>query len=148
MDINLGTAIGVLTLAKYHRNQDSDSTNRIVTRTLGKFGIINKEYKGEIPKEDEFWLTRIVDNIKPNEHQGCFIVEPVKKVSYDNVGKLLLGMYEEILPVNDCLIFIKPVEQFKGSIWQLALEDRKKYKNKSVIVIQDESLLNEETENG
>lgn len=139
--MNLSNAIGVITLAKYYHNRDTESTNRIVTRTLGKFGIINKDYKGEIPKEDEFWLTKIVDNIKPTEHIGCLIVEPIKKIEYENVGILLQGMYDEVPSDNPCLVFIKPKEAFKNSIWQLPLEDKKKYKNKSVIVIQDESLL-------
>lgn len=143
MNFNTTNAVGVITLAKYHHNKDSESINKIVTRTLGKFGIIHKDYKGEMPKEDEFWLTKIVDNIRPTEHQGCFIIEPLKKVDYSEVGKLLQGMYEEVVSENNCLIFIKPKDSFKNSVWQLTLEDRKRYKNKSVIVIQDESLINE-----
>ena len=145
MNFNTSTAVGALTLAKYHHNRDIDSQNKIVTRTLGKFGIIHKDYAGEMPKEDEFWLTKIVDVIKPNEHSGCFIVEPVKKLDYSDVGKLLQGMYDEIPSNNACMVFIKPKDNFKNSVWQLTLEDRKRYKNKSVIVIQDDCLLNEVT---
>lgn len=140
--MDLKTGVGVLTLAKFHHNQDLDSNNRIITRTLGKFGIISRLYEGELPKEDEFWLVRIVKNNKPEEHQGCFIVDPLKKIEYaTQVGKLVKGMYEEVASENKQLVFIKPLERFENSVWQLTLEDRKIYNGKSVIVIQSEKLL-------
>lgn len=140
--MDLKTGVGVLTLAKFHHNQDLDSLNRMITRTLGKFGIISKTYEGELPKEDEFWLVRIVSNIRPEEHQGCFIIEPLKKLQYESqVGKLVKGMYEEITCENPHLVYIKPIEKFENFAWQLTLEDRKNYRGKSVIVLQSEKLL-------
>lgn len=140
--MDLKTGVGVLALAKFHHNQDLDSSNKMITRTLGKFGIISKTYTGEMPTEDEFWIVRIINNIRPEEHQGCFILEPLKKVDYSKqIGKLVNGMYEEILSENKHIIYIKPLEKFENYVWQLTLEDRKRYPGKSVIVIQNEKLL-------
>lgn len=140
--MDLKTGVGVLALAKFHHNQDLDSSNKMITRTLGKFGIISKTYTGEQPKEDEFWIVKIVNNIRPEEHQGCFIVEPLKKIEYvTQVGKLVNGMYEEVPCENNTIVYVKPLEKFENYVWQLTLEDRKRYNGKSVIVIQSEKLL-------
>lgn len=145
--MDLKTGVGVLALAKFHKNQDNDSNNKIITRTLGKFGIISNSYSGEQPSEDEFWIVRIVNNIKPDEHKGCFIVEPLKKVDYlTQVGKLVNGMYEEIPSDNKNIVYVKPLEKFENYVWQLTLEDRRNYQGKSVIVIQSEKLLSENIE--
>jgi len=142
MDLETGT--GVLTIAKFHTNRDSDSRNKVVTRTLGKFGVLHKFYEGIQPKEDEFWICRIIDNVRPNDRQGCFVLEPVKKVDYTTeVGKLMKGMYDEIVPENNKqLIYVKPKEKFKNHVWQLSLDDRKQFNGRHVIVMLDESLIN------
>lgn len=145
--IDFNTGSGVLTIAKFHNNHDSESPNKVISRTLGKFGIISLGYKGVQPKDDEFWLVRIINNIRPKERQGCLILEPVKKIDYyKEVGKLVNGMYEEIPSGNELIAFIKPKKKFENYIWQLPLTDRKKYNDRYVIVIQSESLLKNEVE--
>lgn len=129
---------GIYTLAKFHRNADSDSPNKIVTRTLGKFGFIDRNYEGVMPKYEEFWIVKIIYNIKPDDTQGCLILEPIKKVDYkQEVGKLVWGMYS-IKEIGKAVNLIIPNEEFKNKLWQLPLEERKRYKKKAVIVVQDE----------
>lgn len=129
---------GIYTLAKFHKNADSDSPNRIVTRTLGKFGFIDRNYEGIMPKYEEFWIVKIIYNIKPDDTQGCLILEPIRKVDYkQEVGKLVWGMYS-IKEVGKAITLIIPNEEFKNKLWQLPLEERKRYKKKAVIVVQNE----------
>lgn len=143
-DIN---AEGILTLAKFHNNPDQDSQNKVITRTLGKYGVISSKYKGVMPTTEEFWIVRIIKNIKPNLTQGCFVLEPVKKVDYHkDIGKLLKGMYDSV--DGSVLSIVTPKEEFKHNIWQLSLEDRKEFKGKAVLVKLDECILcNELCEN-
>ncbi len=143
MENDIATAEGILTVVKFHTNADTDSKNEVISRTLGKFGVVSNLYKGVKPKPEEFWLARIVKNIKPDMTQGCFILEPLKKVYYKNngVGKLLKNMYT-VANLGPVLTIITPMEEFKNSIWQLSLEDRKAFKGRTVIVKQYEDVLN------
>ena len=132
---------GIYTLAKFHRNADLESPNKVVTRTLGKFGFIDRNYKGTLPKFEEFWIVKIKYNIKPEDTQGCLILEPIRKVDYKNeVGKLVWGMYS-IENVGKAVALIYPNEEFNNRLWQLPLEERKKFKKKSVIVVQNTDAI-------
>lgn len=132
---------GLLTLAKFHRNADSESPNKIVTRTLGKFGFIDRNYEGELPNSEEFWIVKIKYNIKPDDTQGCLILEPIRKVDYKKeVGKLVWGMYKTE-DVGKAITLVIPNEEYENKLWQLPLEERKKFKKKAVIVVQKEQVL-------
>lgn len=140
---------GIYTLAKFHKNADSESPNRIVSRTLGKFGFIDRNYEGIMPKYEEFWIVKILYNIKPNDTQGCLILEPIRKVDYKKeVGKLVWGMYTT-KEAGNAVTLIMPKEEYKNMLWQLPLEERKRYRKKAVIVVQEESSIynNPEVEN-
>jgi len=129
-------AIGIYTIAEFHLNKDQDSQNKVISRSLGKFGLIDNSYEGEYPKQEEFWLVKIKNNIRPELAQGCFILDPILKVDFTTeVGKLVSGMYktEEFGPA---LVIITPNEEYKGKFWQIPLEERKKFKNKAVVVKQ------------
>ena len=130
--------IGIYTIAKFHRNADSESPNKVVTRTLGKFGFIDRNYEGELPKYEEFWLVRVKSNIRPDETQGCLILEPIRKIDYKKeVGKLVWGMYHTE-DVGKAITLIVPNKEYEDKLWQLPLEERKKYRKKAVIVVQKE----------
>jgi hypothetical protein len=137
----LNTVVGMLTVAKFHNNADTDSFNKVISRTLGKFGLIDKDYAGEYPKPEEFWVVKIKKNIKPDKTEGCFILEPLKKLDFTNdVGKLAWGMYS-IEEIGKAVTIIRPNQEYQNKYWQLPLEERKHFKNKAVIVIQNEKLL-------
>lgn len=137
------TINGIYTLAKFHRNADFESSNKIITRTLGKFGFIDRNYDGVMPKNEEFWIVRIKYNIKPDDNSGCLVLEPIRKVDYkEEVGKLVWGMYtaQNIGKVTTLII---PNEEFENRLWQLPLEERKRYRRKAVIVVQKEQAFME-----
>lgn len=132
----MNTIIGVKTVVKFHENTDEYSPNRVLTRTLGKFGVVSSTYGGVKPKPDEFWLVKVIDNKNPDQTKGCLILEPLKKLDFTkDVGKLVWGMYS-VEDVGPAIALIVPNPEFGKSYWQLPLDERKKFKNKAVIVKQ------------
>lgn len=132
----MDTIVGIRTVVKFHENTDLDSPNRVLTRTLGKFGVVSHAYEGTRPRPNEFWLVEVVGNKCPEQTKGCLLLEPIKKLDFrSDVGKLVWGMYttEEVGPA---IVLVTPNPQFSNSYWQLPLDERKKFKSKAVIVKQ------------
>lgn len=83
---------GVYTVCKFIVNTDQEkSRNRIITKTLGKFGVINMDYKGPCPKHDELWLVKIDKEIKCNEAIGCLVLTPIYSIPVEKVFPLIPG---------------------------------------------------------
>ena len=126
---------GLYTVVKMIDNPVQSSPNRLVTKTMGKYGFINTDYDGPAPRHDEFWLVKIDREIKANSLQGCFVITPVKHIDRQDVSYLVKGVgqyneYEEsgiryVLPVDD-----------RDKYYVLPLEHRKHMKSvRSVIVV-------------
>lgn len=125
---------GLYTLAKWTDNTSPTSSNRLVTRTLGKYGFVSSDYDGPSPRHDEFWLVRIDREIQANSLKGCFVLTPVKPVERKDIGLLVsgLGQYTEFY--EDGIRYVIPADKDKYYIMPLA--HRKGIKDvRSVIVV-------------
>lgn len=86
---------GIRTLVKFRINHDATrSRNRIITTTLGKFGFLNANYRGECPNDEEFWIAEI-DSVVIKNHpvSGIFILTPLYKVAPDEYDYITHGLY-------------------------------------------------------
>lgn len=84
------------------------NNNNLITRSLGKIGVINSSYNGDQPKAEDLWLAVIVKENNPGKNIGCFILDPIKKLHPENTDRLIPGMYSEEL--IDKVLFIRPTK--------------------------------------
>jgi hypothetical protein len=82
------------------------NNNDLITRTLGKVGVINSQYQGTMPRNNELWLSVIVKENCPGNNIGCFIIDPIMRISDEKIDRLIPGMYTE--EIKDKVLFIYP----------------------------------------
>ena len=75
----------MITLVKFIRNklEDAPPNNKIITKTLGKTGVLSWEHikaPEQIPEAEEFWYVYIVKEVGAGTPRGVFLLEPLRKV--------------------------------------------------------------------
>lgn len=135
---------GVKTIVKFFQSDGTPNhPSTLMTRTLGKFGVIDKAYTNteNYPVGGEFWIVKVVREAKPSTNTGCFILEPLTKINIEDTIKLVPGLYTEETLGN--ILFIVPKN--KGN-WIFPLNEIKKEKLKKYYalivvngVVEDES---------
>lgn len=121
-------ACGKICIVKFHENQDTRNRNKIITRTLGKFGVVSTAwYKDKRPDQHpqagEFWKVKIIKEVGVGTEQGCFVLIPLEKTDVQDLDKLLPGFYRESFYHN--VLIITPNKALNGSNWILPLAIRK-----------------------
>ena len=117
---------GIYTCVKFimNTNYDTKNQNRIITKTLGKFGVVDTDYNGPTPDHDQFWLTKIVKEIKAGTPKGCIVLTPIMKLDRLWIKPLIpkTGLsteYEEngisyVTPTNQSQYYIIPLDYRKS----------------------------------
>lgn len=82
------------------------NSNNLITRSLGKVGVINSQYTGDMPRNNELWLSVIVKENCPGNNIGCFVVDPIMRIRDDKIDRLIPGMYTQT--VEDKILYIYP----------------------------------------
>lgn len=123
---------------KFIDNVDKNSSNVVITKTLGKYGFVNADYYGPCPNHDEFWLVKIDREIRANNVQGCFILTPVKHIPRQQIETLVpgTGSYKEFN--ENGIRYVLPVD--KDRYYILPLEHRKHVKSVRAIIVVNFSL--------
>lgn len=73
----------MLILAKFIHNDNPRSTNVLITRTLGKFGVLHRESIEQMqqkPRANEWWYCEIVKETGAGTDRGCWVLKPIKRV--------------------------------------------------------------------
>ena len=146
----------MLILCKFVRNDNPQSTNTIVTKTLGKFGVPDREALAKMdrkPAHNEWWYCEIVRETKPGTEKGVWVlkpirfVEPIERDGYrlNNITHLVPGLFDIKRKDNVLLIYPK----HKGPNWicpnpmrrHLMLKNRKDgcYGVNTIMVVHDDS---------
>lgn len=110
--------------------------NHLITRTLGKLGVIDSKWKpeGDVPKDGEFWLVEILRETSPAKAQGVFVLNPVRPVSTGEVKRLSPGMYDEENDQGTVLI----TPNFREDLyWMLPLSLRKSMTGVNAIIVRN-----------
>ena len=120
----------MITLVKFIRNQQKKSSNRFVTRTLGKVGVIHSSYYWSMtdrPHHDEFWFVEILEEVGQGTSAGCFVLRPLKKVDscrkqgrlVPNVVRLIPGTFDTEKIGSTIYVYPKNVDGLNGPNWIL-----------------------------
>ena len=73
------------TLCKFVRNDNPLSSNLLVTRTFGKYGVMHRESVAAMkrkPAHNEWWYCDVVKETGAGTERGTWVLKPVKKVGY------------------------------------------------------------------
>lgn len=125
----------MITLVKFIKNRIKNSPNRVVTRTLGKIGLIHPEtyeVMNPRPQHDEFWFVDILYESWKGTNRGMFVLNPFKKVSLvvrdgkpePDVVRLIPGTFKVELKDSVLYVYPKNASVEKGPNWILDLETR------------------------
>jgi hypothetical protein len=101
----------MITLVKFINNY-RDNSNKLISRTLGKLGVIKREYLKEIkPKHNEWWYVSIEEEVGKGTEGGVFVFRPIKVLERNERGKqeilhLFPGAYSE--EQQDTSVFLHP----------------------------------------
>lgn len=125
--------IDSITIVKFFNNS-INNYNNLITRTLKKVGVINRDYRGPMPSVGEIWKVKIINEIYEKQNKGCFVLEPINIVEPKSIIKLLPGMFEE--KVIDNILLIIPKESFSKYNCILPLNiKRNLIKYRAIIVV-------------
>jgi hypothetical protein len=133
------------TILKFFDNDSPDGTASVISRTLGKIAIVAQLYKDRakrdasvvMPQPQEFWRVRILKELQKGKRSGCFIVEPLAKVSVDDLLHLVPGTYT--IEVVDGKMLVRPNDEYKNRSCILPLDHKHVFakRNDSYCVIVD-----------
>ena len=101
------------------------SRNHLITRTLGKIGVISADYNGTAPNNEEFWLVgfrKEVTKSQGNPCSGLFILEPLRYIDRTQISYLSPGLYS----IEDECGIRYVIPKFKNSFWLMSIPDRRR----------------------
>lgn len=120
--------VNSIVIAKFFNNAQPNY-NSVVTRTLKKIGVVDRNLKNEI-QDGEFWKVKILKEVCENQTKGCFILQPIEKVNSPSIVRLVPGMYEEF--EENEILFILP--KLSGYNYILPLDIKRISNHRAVIV--------------
>lgn len=151
----------MITLVKFIRNPlEAASANSIITKTLGKTGVIDRSYPPDAkqPKEEEFWYVELARERGAGSARGLFVLRPIQKIGVapnstnndPDIVHLIPGGFDSVKQGNVILVYPKKLYQDKlGPNWICSIEMKKNlmakhregndYKVNSVIIVYDGS---------
>jgi len=114
-----------LTLVKFHANTERPfSKNRLITKTLGKHGVVSSDYKGQAPNEEEFWLCGFQKEVtKSTPCSGLFILKPLHYVDRSWISYIPFGYYN--IEQENGILYVIPKD--KDMYWMMSMADRRRY---------------------
>lgn len=123
----------MITIVKFIENENEGSSNPILSKTLGKYGVFNDRdgtlSEDQIPSAGEFWRVEILKEIITRKESGnaggCFVLKPLSKVGNLDGGKpdityLVPGGYEASQFKTSLVIMPRPL----GFNWLAGLDLR------------------------
>ena len=96
----------MITLAKFIANDNPQSTNMLITRTLGKFGVLHRDSVAKLvqkPQANEWWYCNVVRETSASTERGCWVLAPIRKIGIverdgfreNNITYLLPNMFRK-----------------------------------------------------
>lgn len=122
---------GVYTLAKFYLSRSPQGRMSCVSRSLGKFSIIDNNFTGTVNDQD-IWVCRVVKEIHPRQNIGAFVLWPVELVDKDNIKKIIPGFYDA-QPMGRAISIIPNTDPH--DYWMLSKMTRKIFSKKFYAVV-------------
>lgn len=131
---SVGPFEGVMVVAKWFYSKAPDGTMQCISRTLGKFSVLERGEDGSPSAVENYsiWLCRIVKEIRPGQNNGAFILKPVHRIDPNQIRKIIPGFYD--LSVRDKVAIIRPNSD-PGDYWMLSKATRQIFSKKYNAVI-------------
>ena len=82
----------MLTLVKFIWNYRQDSSNKLISRTLGKLGVLARDCEQK-PKHNEWWYCTIQKEVGHGTDKGVFVLNPVEYLAETDGRQELLYLY-------------------------------------------------------
>lgn len=125
---------GVQVVAKWFFSKAPDGTMQCISRTLGKFSVLERQPDGSPSTVENYsvWVCEIVKEIRPGQNNGAFILRPIKKIDPSGIRKLIPGFYD--LSIRDKVAVIKPNSD-PEDYWMLSKATRQIFSKKYNAVI-------------
>ena len=134
--------LGVYVVAKFFLSKAPDGKLNCISRSLGKFSVIDRRYDNIVDNQ-EFWISKIVKEIKPGENNGAFILRPVEKIQTNRVRKIIPGFYD-LHSTGGAALVVPNTDP--ADYWVLSTSTRRIYAKKYYAVVvpiaYDEKLRN------
>ena len=122
---------GVYVVAKFFLSKAPDGKLNCISRSLGKFSIIDRKYSGIVENQD-FWVCKIIKEIKPAQNNGAFVLKPIEKILPNRIRKIIPGFYDFHTANNAALV--KPNTD-PADYWMLSSVTRKIFNKKYYAVV-------------
>jgi hypothetical protein len=114
---------GIYVVCKFFLSKAPDGKLNCISRTLGKFSIVDKRFDGVVENQ-ELWVCRIMKEIKPGENNGAFVLKPVERIKENRLRKIIPGFYELHL-VGNAAMLVPNTDP--ADCWMLSATTRKIY---------------------
>ena len=122
---------GIYVVAKFFLSKSPDGKMNCISRTLGKFSIIDNVFQGKVEHKD-IWVCRVSRELRPAQNTGAFILTPIEKISPEIIRKIIPGFYD--IQVVDKVALITPNTD-PGDFWMLSKATRQIFSKKYYAVI-------------
>lgn len=122
---------GIFVVAKFFMSKSPSGEVNCISRTLGKFSIIDNSFTGKVEHRD-IWMCRIIRELKPGTNHGAFILMPIEKIDVEKIRKIIPGFYE--IQAIDKVALITPNTD-PHSFWMLSAATRQIFSKKYYAVI-------------
>lgn len=128
-----GSFDGLYVVAKFYLSRHPSGVYRCISRSLGKFSIVDKDFQGKV-EHKEVWVCRITREIRPGENSAAFVLMPIKKLDNpsDQLRKLIPGFYE-VLPKQGAALIIP--QQDPEAYWILSRTTRSLFTNYYAVIV-------------
>lgn len=133
---------GLTVVAKFFYSRAPDGTMQCISRTLGKFSVLNRgSANTSLVSNKSIWVCKILKEIRPGKNYGAFILEPVKQVDPESIRKIIPGFYD--LHVEKRVAVLMPNSD-PSAFWMLSKATRQIFSKKYNAVIVPISEVNNE----
>lgn len=122
---------GVYVVAKFYLSKAPNGKVNCISRSLGKFSILDRNFNGEVSNQD-IWVCRIVREINPGRSQGTFILFPLEHIHIDQVKKIIPGFYDA-RPIGRAISIVPNTDP--GDFWMLSSGTRKIFSKRYYAVV-------------
>jgi hypothetical protein len=122
---------GVFVVAKFYLSKAPNGKMHCISRTLGKFSILDRNFDGMVQDQD-IWVCKITKEINPGRNQGTFVLFPIELINIENVRKIIPGFYDA-RPIGRAISIIPNTDP--NEFWMLSSGTRKIFSKRYYAVV-------------
>ncbi len=122
---------GVYVVAKFYLSKAPNGKMHCISRTLGKFSILDRNFDGMVQDQD-IWVCKITKEINPGRNQGTFVLFPTELINIENVRKIIPGFYDA-RPIGRAISIIPNTDP--NEFWMLSSGTRKIFSKRYYAVV-------------